>query len=752
MFVWWRGVLPWVLLPAYSCLSAGQTDVITLPQAHPGVVYAAQLYVPAGLSYPFSCNLTGLPKGLNFDCAHLQITGKAPSEGGTSYNLILILTDTSGKPQTYSLILQVSSKPEMVSLAVPAADSAGSTNGDQKTQQAVATTKSDSTASAPLTLTPPRITPNPVPGSTLSGSGEPQDATKFPTVKIYVCSAVQKPISLDCGAPGTPVIPPADPNPASATYVQTDTKGAFQSKLKSPLAANSYVWVTEVGTPSGAGAKDVTQPQAEAVAVITITPVKITNVTRVNNTWVNVTGIAQPESTPEANARPVSLCVLNPQEGYGYASANQAVTCGSPNAVTADVGPTGVFQTMLDLPVYSGDYIAATQIVTPDGGSSQSNSIVPMQPSTYDGVCQYPFNDCDFDFSLVGGIEQSDLSAESSTTTGFIFLFVRAPLNMRWGDVWLRSSFLGAPSATATNNIVAAATNPSGAITASSLPQSVNSVDYAIGAEHNFWLPDQIAPDGGQFTLGSIAFFGATTPLSSNTLVSGVAVPPYGTNECNQLQLRFTTKQGYNPPLPSSGFYVPSTSSTPTMGCVVQPPGGSTTTSAANPGMEISTIAFSNQDRSSFLLKYGAGIRLIRRSHAAGTDICSNAGSGTPKPGLCTRSVVDITIGQDEAITGGYLRRFVLKGDAILPIMQTGVYFFGTSATRIARNVSYSPLILSPVTVTTGPSSSSGSSMTVPSSSVFVLPYKHQNRDFYSIGIGLDAKKILTKLFNPSAK
>jgi hypothetical protein len=44
---------------------------------------------------------------------------------------------------------------------------------------------------------------------------------------------------------------------------------------------------------------------------------------------------------------------------------------------------------------------------------------------------------------------------------------------------------------------------------------------------------------------------------------------------------------------------------------------------------------------------------------------------------------------------------------------------------------------------------SSSSTVCVPSPNVFVLPYKQPDRDFYSIGVGIDLVKVFTKLFTP---
>jgi hypothetical protein len=346
------------------------------------------------------------------------------------------------------------------------------------------------------------------------------------------------------------------------------------------------------------------------------------------------------------------------------------------------------------------------------------------------------YSDCTFEYLLIGGIEQAGLSAQSSVTEGFYDSFLRRPVDSKWGSIWFRSRYLGTLSSSSTQNIVSATSNPSGALTAANLPQSVAAVDYVLGFQ--FDLKQSSAK---RTTYSPIVGFGATSPLSATTTVAGYVVPAYGTNECNQLQSRFGTAQGYKPPLPTSGSYATSTGTA--MGCVVQPNPLSTTTTPL-PGTQITDIAFSNEDRSSFLLKWGAGVRIIDRVLPSGASSCSSTAG-------CSRIMADFTLGQDQAITGGYLRHLVFKADAIIPVFSTGAYFFASSANRLERNTTLSPLILSPVTVATSTSSSTCTASTTtvcfPSPSVFVLPYKQQNRDYYRIGVGIDIAKIFVKLF-----
>ena len=344
------------------------------------------------------------------------------------------------------------------------------------------------------------------------------------------------------------------------------------------------------------------------------------------------------------------------------------------------------------------------------------------------------------DYLLIGGIEQADLSAQSSVTEGFYNLSLLEPLPGKAGGLWFRSRYLGTPSSSSTQNIVAAATNPTGTLTTSNLPQTVTAVDYLIGYQFGIMSKSLY---GGRLTLNPVVGFGGTSPLSATTVVSGFAVPAFGTNECNQLQSRFTTHNGYNPPLPSSG--VDSSGKTD---CVVMPNPASTPSNPVG-GTQITNIGFSNEDRSDFLLKWGLGMRLTDRWFVKASDPTTYCNSETD----CSRLLVDFTVGQDEAFTGGVLRHFVFKADAIVPIKSTGLYFFAASVNRFERNSTLTPLILSPVTLATNTSSSTCSPSTTtvcyPSPSVFILPYKQPDRDFYRIGIGIDAVKLLSKLFNP---
>lgn len=222
--------------------------------------------------------------------------------------------------------------------------------------------------------------------------------------------------------------------------------------------------------------------------------------------------------------------------------------------------------------------------------------------------------------------------------------------------------------------------------------------------------------------------------MSSNTIVSGFKVPDYGTAECNTLQSRFTSANGYTPSLPASGK-----DSAGNTDCIMQP------SPSGTGGTQISYLGFSNEDRSSFLLKWAAGFRLTDRWFVNPSDKTTYCDVN------CPRLYADFTVGQDEAFTRGKLRHFLFKADARIPIEDTGLYFFASAANRFERNSTLSPLILSPVTLSTNTASTtcaaSKTTVCFPASNVLILPYKQPDRDYYRIGIAIDAMKVLTKLF-----
>src|SRR5205823_9446050 len=113
-------------------------------------------------------------------------------------------------------------------------------------------------------------------------------------------------------------------------------------------------------------------------------------------------------------------------------------------------------------------------------------------------------------------------------------------------------------------------------------------VDFVVGTEIPMWGREN-ARYSGAFVLG----VGGTSPLGSNNVVNKFQVPPAGSQQCNLIIQRFSAKNGY-----PAGLIQPNTDTTTPTNCLAH---------------GYTVLAFSNEDRSSFLRKYSVGIRTIFR-------------------------------------------------------------------------------------------------------------------------------------------
>jgi hypothetical protein len=390
--------------------------------------------------------------------------------------------------------------------------------------------------------------------------------------------------------------------------------------------------------------------------------------------------------------------------------------------------------------------------------------------------CPGPYDDCGWGYTAAGGLEQSGSSAQNSSTNGFIDLFFRSPRTTPTGSAWAEVRFLGAPTNSNTQGVVSAATDPSANLTASSIASVGNAVDYIAGYQWDF-LPTHVpavkaagarkAVDekNRSYSLSLIAAFGATTPLSSQTATIAYAMPAYGSNECTQLLSRFSPASGYSPGLPPSGSIT--TTTQVTTGGVAAPPTTSTngplcsviaiptssvaslagtTVTTTTSGTQITTVAFAPTDRSSFLLKYIVGLRLIDRVRPNGKPNCNPGGSDNLSDN-CSRYITDISIGQDQAITGGVLRHAVIKTNLQyhLPFASVPLYAYASAAIRTQRNQNQDPLVLTQIPLTSSAGVQAAGGVTIPSPSVFVLPLRQSNRDFYRFGVAVDLAALFAK-------
>jgi hypothetical protein len=310
--------------------------------------------------------------------------------------------------------------------------------------------------------------------------------------------------------------------------------------------------------------------------------------------------------------------------------------------------------------------------------------------------------------SYIGGVEQSGYSSEITNTNAFLSAYLRSgytssdtakPGVALWGRVRL----LSAPQPS-TQNIVSVITDPSGQITQNSLSKVGEVVDYSLGLEVRRW--EFTYPTSKESTrISFFAALGETTPLTANTQLLTYTAPGQNTSECAQLTAR------YAPPLlfPDAD---PAQKS-----CIWNPLGKT----------PYKYIAFTAQDRSNFLFKYGGGIRL--------THVYPNLDGGTRK----YSGIIDLGLGQDESVTGGNLHGTVFKLDGQVPSPFPGtslLYFFGSASMRLGGNRIFAPLTLAVPTAGVP---------TIPDPSVAVLPLQQPTRDFYRFGAGLNMLDLFKK-------
>lgn len=380
-------------------------------------------------------------------------------------------------------------------------------------------------------------------------------------------------------------------------------------------------------------------------------------------------------SVPSATGGSVRICLSD-------------VPVPAPAGVAA-IGTDGTFKgSGLKADVNTSVTAQAATAAAPTVYGVPSNS-VPVPPAPTSGTSVL----------LIGGVEQSGYSSLGLNTSPFINFFIQGPVAAGFSG-WGRIRLLGAPQPS-TQGIVSTFTDPTGQLTTQDYSKVGTSMDFVAGGSYKLSEKDS-ADTGWSF----IADIGSTTPLSSQSVALTYKAPAPGTVECSTLTGRFTVAKGYAPGL-------------------TQAPTGSTTCLAGG----YTDVSFSNQDRSSFLRKWGVGVR-------------SSAKFPCPYPNCpAAYGVLDITLGQDEAITRGLLRHFVFKMDGVLPISIKGsslLYLFGSAYLRTSRNQDLSPLILMTETAT----------VTIPSSTVIVLPLQQPDRDFYRLGVGLNLSQIFCKMFD----
>ncbi len=352
-----------------------------------------------------------------------------------------------------------------------------------------------------------------------------------------------------------------------------------------------------------------------------------------------------------------------------------------------------------------------------------------------------PYSDCDMTATIIGGVEQSAQSSLPSATTPFLRLFTRAgPDKLPRLRIWAYVRILGAPQASSTSGVVSVVTDPAGNITTQTFSGIGTSVDFMLGGEYVL-----TKPGATDYSVSFIAGYGGTTPLTANTLAQAFKAPPFGTVECSTLQSRFQQQFAADKIAGGTSTNAVSPSCLVNTNSIVSGSGVAPVTFTP-----ITTIGFTNQDRTSFLGKALFGIRTIDRFTENGNLYCGDT-DPAKQIGPCERGIVDFLVGQDATVTGGQMRHFVFKIDAVHPLPVKSVsflYLFGSATLRLQHNTNYPPLILQAGDVTALSGNGSGA---VPNPAVVVLPLTQPERDFYRFGAGINISNIFKKLFSSPA-
>jgi hypothetical protein len=221
---------------------------------------------------------------------------------------------------------------------------------------------------------------------------------------------------------------------------------------------------------------------------------------------------------------------------------------------------------------------------------------------------------------------------------------------------------------------VSAASNVAGAATGAKINDLATSFNFKFGPEF------VLTPSNKAIRASLIAGFGAASPLTS-------------------------------PAQSGQIFKLPSSSSSQYASFLAQYP------EVKNPGAAF--IAFVPLERDRFFRQYFMGLRI--RSYQQ---------EGFP-------SMLDVTFGQNSAVTGGQLRHFVLglDGSYRLKLLDNAFYIFGSANLKIGGpKYSGTPFILDPAETTVKLSDSN-----------VVITSRQSNRDFYRIGFGVDLISLFKK-------
>ncbi len=644
-----------------------------LPQAQPGLPYVVQLAIPPGLGYPFQeCKLSGdpLPKGLAFDCARLQLKGRAPAGGEKTIVLVLLLIDAQGNSKTFQMELRISSKPEMVILG---------------TESPVVPISSAQVA--PL-ISPegPTVAVKPEPivqkRSSEEGNTVAQDDSSRDAENLQNAAATLQPISL-----ATPKSLPAKP--------------VLRARRLHPfIAVTAQCTVNSLYTiPQGGAADDESSARSYLIAVRNESDPQ-NNLTQFHSNLQNLYIKA-----PQAAAR-LHDCAANEDNALFDSKVRQWFSD------RADAWDALVKDMKTNVKLDSSGNVDKNETYQPSDDLAvpllDDRNPVPRHQFTYQS------------FGIVGTTLYAASGAGPESK-----LFAEIYADFPFKDISSKFWYWGygrIGSVTQTQFNAANVYNQASTALTSNAQQLVQSAEMAGGFEFRILPWHNRHVQAGYPTLSFIAGGGAITPLTTSP--SQISQAYFVTPDI----YNFYANPQYDPIKPTSS----ETSGQQSIGrytqALMKTCGETTPPPITEPTPNACYVSFYPQDRSRFFRHYEGGLRLKVPLSPAGSPL-------TTFP-----AQIDTTFGQNEYVTRGQLRNFVLHVGAITPLPyadKVAIYAFGGMDFGVNGHGDPPGPLLLPAP-SNYPLNSTTPTPTASTANTVNIQVPQPNRDRYALGLGWD--------------
>jgi hypothetical protein len=280
-------------------------------------------------------------------------------------------------------------------------------------------------------------------------------------------------------------------------------------------------------------------------------------------------------------------------------------------------------------------------------------------------------------------------------------------------------------------------------VSGSTLNKIANGLDVNGGLEIALVKPRDGIPWWGEFV-------NAQSRLSVSWILGGGVSTPFSTDS-TEVQSAVTQAICDAFKAPASQQYsnanglVCTYSGTNTAPSIVEGP-------SSDPGSGLrSFIDFYTPDRSRFFRRYYTGVRL--KTYYFSRDVhsfCKPFESRAGDEGNCNSpydifpAIIDLTVGQDEAVTAGRFTGVLFRTEAVYPLpWYQGIHIFGSIYTKIQRE--HAPgQPFGPYTIQAPPSGGATDLNT------FRFPLPPLDRDYFRVGVGVDLIQVFKKTGQPN--